>query len=267
MRRTGVWRLEKTGTDTIFSKVTNPIVHRKEKMVSGPVFSCRRRAFPLCLLLSISLTASLAGQSQIPDPAFARWLSKTKDFRYEELAGRFLKACGRDSAAYQKAMETLARNFRTALKKQGNPATPRERCRALQEFFFRQQGFAADLDLERLDNLYPDAILRRQRGYCLGLSLVLLHLGEKVGWPLQAAAAPRHTFIRYGVGTSPLNMETTLGGELHDDAWYTERFDLSGQGRVRLETLSPRQTGAHLLNNHGYVLLNEGRGAEESAMP
>ncbi|MFQ5654878.1 MAG: PA14 domain-containing protein, partial [Planctomycetota bacterium] len=108
----------------------------------------------------------------------------------------------------------------------------------------------------KLQRMVGPGILRRRQGYCLGLSLVLLDLTERLRWPMVAVSAPRHTFLRF-LSKPPLNLETTLSGEIHDDRWYHGRF-ASGIEDTPLKPMSPRDIGAHLLNNHGFVLLEGG---------
>lgn len=207
------------------------------------------------LAYSLLTPPVLAAPGGALEADFTEWAKAEKKYGYQELARRFLVAGGRDAAAYEKRVAELTTGFREYLSEK-KPATPKERVAALREYLFKKQGFEADLDLEKVDNLFPDSILDRKRGYCLGLSLLVLDMGERLGWPLVAASAPRHTFVRY-LGTPPINLETTLKGATHDDAWYQRRFSLGGSKGL-LRNLSPRETAAHLVNNHGFALLQSG---------
>ena len=214
-------------------------------------------------LLAVSVLASrTVTADEALDTSFASWVSKEPRPTFGAIATRFISAAGRDAGQYQATMETLAREFRAFLKLKGEPGGARERVQLLREFFFKEQRFAADLDLSLPENLYPDAIVARRKGYCLGLTVVLLDLGERIGWPLVPGAAPRHIFVRYEPSgakvSAPLNIETTRGGEIHDDGWYADHFGLETR------SLTPAETAAHLINNHGFVLLGQGRtGAAE----
>lgn len=179
---------------------------------------------------------------------FARSTSK-KPLTYRAITREFLTAAGRDSAAHERTMAGLADEFLRFFQEEGSPASPATRAALLQRFLFVQRGIDADLDLSSLENLYPDAILERKRGFCLGLSLLLVDLGERLQWPLQIFWAPRHIFVRYGEHAD-LNIETTQGGKIRSEAWYRQRYGL-------LRRLEPRQTAAHLINNHGYALLKQ----------
>ena len=188
------------------------------------------------------------------DEGFVKWIREAAAPRYGEVAERFVAAAGRDEQVYRDGIARLHEALVAFVEREGRLTEPAARCALLARFLFEEQGFRVDLDLTERENLYPDAILERRRGYCLGLTLVLLDLGERLSWPLVAVSAPRHTFVRYRAATH-VNIETTLGGQRRDDEWYQRRYGLST--RAQLVELGPARTAAHLLNNHGYVLLAE----------
>ncbi|MEM7166845.1 MAG: PA14 domain-containing protein [Planctomycetota bacterium] len=200
------------------------------------------------------------------DPAFSTWVqAKNTELPYRALARRFVLAGGRDVAAYDRGMAALESRFRTFLESSARTAagenvalTPKQRAEQLQQFFFQRERFEANLDLTQVQNLFPDSILSRRQGYCLGLSVLLLDLCERVQLPLSLISAPRHTFVRIP-GPPPVNLETTRGGEMHSDAWYTRRFALGAADTLHLlRGLTAREAAAHLVNNHGFALLEEG---------
>ncbi|MCI0650965.1 MAG: PA14 domain-containing protein [Planctomycetes bacterium] len=220
----------------------------------------------MLLALGLAALCHLGGRAEplgALDPAFAAWLRDApKTAPYEEIATRFLEAAGRDPAAYRASLGALEREARAFFAERAAPEAAAKRCELLAEFLFDVRGFAADGDLRLAENLFPDAILERRRGYCLGLTLIILDLGERLGWPLAGGAAPRHVFVRYAADP-PVNFETTLRGESHSDAWYRDPAGARGTPEAApVESLTRRQLGAHLINNHGFLLLEQGNGAE-----
>jgi len=184
------------------------------------------------------------------DAAFERDLSASATYR--EVSARFIAAAGGDAAGYERALgEILAR-----LRDGGAASTPAERAERLRGAFFSEGGFSAAADLSELDNLFPDRILLRRRGYCLGLTLVLLDLCDRLAWRATAVSAPRHTFLRLE-GDSGVNVETTLGGAIQDDEWYRRRFGNDGLP-APLRPVSPRELAGHLLSNVAFALLERG---------
>lgn len=202
-------------------------------------------------------TAPSTSAESTLDRQFVKWAKETDPIGYRALAARFVTAARRDAGAYERAVSRLTAEFAADLAANGgSPSadTPEARVARLRSFLFEKCGFEADLDLTRTENLFPDAIIERRRGYCLGLSLLILDIAERLDWPMMAVSAPRHTFVRYR-GSPPVNLETTLAGATHDDEWYQERFGLGEKSLGLVKALTPRETAAHLLNNHGFSLL------------
>lgn len=225
------------------------------------------------LAVAIGLTAvaharPIPDDEPVPPPAsprldatFREWAHTARNPSYRELTERFLQAAGKDPKSYQSTMGDLETRFRAFLKSDGTPSVPRARVRALARFLFEEVGLRASDDVTALEQLFPDEILLHRRGYCVGLSLIVLEFGERLGWPLVAMPAPRHVYVRYDDGEARLNFETTRGGEILSDEWYREHY----RQEKTPSPLSPRSFAAHLLNNHGCALLHQGKIADARA--
>ena len=74
-------------------------------------------------------------------------------------------------------INSLTRGARRWLKDQEDPERIIE---VLNSFFFDHEGFASDLDLEDPDNLFPDRVLRRRRGYCTGLAFQRTRIARSI---------------------------------------------------------------------------------------
>src|SRR3989344_5267509 len=64
---------------------------------------------------------------------------------------------------------------------------------------FKEQHFESDnsyLSRENLDNVLPDAVIRKKRGHCLGLTTLFVLAAEKLGLDVAVAHAPDHIFPR-----------------------------------------------------------------------
>lgn len=203
-------------------------------------------------------TPAIDQKARSLDPEFARWAAKSERHSYRDTAKRFLQAAGRSSDNYEQLMSELAAQV---IAETEAPVDPKQstgladrRCRALAQALFGKGQVVASTDLSNLDNLFPDRILARKQGYCVGLALICVDLGERLGWPLVPVAAPRHVYVRYQDGPNSRNFETTLSGASHPDRWYRDRFRLPGKSAP----LSSRHFIAHLINNYGYSLLQQG---------
>ena len=212
--------------------------------------------FVFALATPAAVSAAERGTAPL-EHSFFEWVQSNNSISYSALAARFVTASGGNADTYKTALATLQKELNTALRG-STDSSAKSRSQLLATFLFKTQGFSADLDLEQPENLFPDEILTRKRGYCLGLSLLVLHLTEQLNWPLTAVSAPRHTFIRYRDAKGSINIETTQSGALHADGWYASRFDFTSGKKNVLHELTPRQLAAHLFNNHGFVLLARG---------
>jgi tetratricopeptide (TPR) repeat protein len=99
-------------------------------------------------------------------------------------------------------------------------------------------------------------VLREHCGKCVGFSVLLLALGERMGLPLHGVRAPNHVFVRWDDGRTRRNIETTAQGAARDDAdYYSSDYTIRrvtpedlAEGRY-LRNLTRKQVIADLLNN------------------
>lgn len=136
----------------------------------------------------------------------------------------------------------------------------RARAEALGRHFFGKPLLSASPDLADPENFYVHRVLAGRQGHCLSLSAIVLAVGEKLGLPLAGVASPRHFFVRWDDGTTRLNIETTDGGALRDDAFYRDQgipAEAEKEG-LYLRSLGTPEVIAHLLNNEGYILWRRG---------
>lgn len=199
------------------------------------------------------------------DKAFDAWLTSAKKPTHRSLAARFITASGGTTDTYEKVLTEWA----TKIRSKDVPTSARARAELLRTTVFEDSRMQSSVDLTDIENLLPHRIVARKTGYCIGLTVILLDLCERLGWDATAVSAPRHTFLRVaalgGKGSTAVNVETTLSGELHDDDWYRQRFSL-GERPATLRPLSSKELGGHLVNNVAYVLLESGSRKEARAM-
>jgi regulator of sirC expression with transglutaminase-like and TPR domain len=146
---------------------------------------------------------------------------------------------------------------------------PRARIEALNRYFFEELGFVADPDLENPDNLYPDRVLRRRRGYCTGLAFVYAALAERLGLPVRGVNTPQHLFLRYDDGSDRINIETLAGGrEVPDDHYRRrDRIEESSVARgIFLADLDADRFLSQLANNLGTLRSRDGHPDRAAAL-
>ncbi len=155
-------------------------------------------------------------------------------------------------------IRSLTEGARRWLKDQDDPEQIVE---VLNWFFFDREGFASDLDLEDPDNLFPDRVLRRRRGYCIGLALIYLAVAEGLDLPIRGVNTSQHLFLRYDDGEARINIEMLAAGRNVPDEQYRERDRItrsSEESGVVLTGLDADRFLSQIVNNLGTVRTREG---------
>jgi regulator of sirC expression with transglutaminase-like and TPR domain len=108
-----------------------------------------------------------------------------------------------------------------------------------------------------LETLLPDRVFRTRKGDCLGVSLILLMLAERLGCPIYGVMLPGHFFCRYDDGRVRINIEPNRGGCAHDDAYYRERYQIAKTPWYDLKNLSRPEVIGVLCYDCGTLCLRE----------
>lgn len=157
-------------------------------------------------------------------------------------------------------IDALTRRARGRLAGIDDPRLVVER---LNRFFFEEEGFAADLDLRDPDNLFPDRVIRRRRGYCTGLALVYLGIAEGLGLPIHGVNTPEHLLLRYRDETQRINIELLAEGRDIPDEHYRERDRIDPRSEaagVFLTDLDADRFLSQIVNNLGTLETRKGHG-------
>jgi regulator of sirC expression with transglutaminase-like and TPR domain len=93
------------------------------------------------------------------------------------------------------------------------------------EYFVNQQITFIDSSNE-LRYIYPHFVYKNKRGTCLGLSLLLLSISEKMKLPVFGVLVPRHIFVRFDSDSVERNIETLRKGESMSFEWYCKKYGL-----------------------------------------
>jgi len=168
-----------------------------------------------------------------------------------------------DLSRYQGWLDEMARALASRLA----DAESANRVEVMNRFLFQEQSFGARPELEDSDSLFLDRIIDKKSGYCVGLASLYLSLGERIGMPLHAVAAPGHVFVRYEEGSIRRNIELTEMGRELSDAEYILKFRIQEESIRRgvfLRNLSPREFLGQILNNR--AVLSHQRGDDEGAL-
>lgn len=119
-------------------------------------------------------------------------------------------------STYEAMVDLMALQVLTTLKP---TASCQEKIHALNHFLFEELGFRFpphSCFTKEIDSYsYLPSVLDSRRGVCLGVSILYLCLGQRVGLPLEAITPPGHIYVRCPEGV--INIETTARG-IHLDS-------------------------------------------------
>ncbi len=144
----------------------------------------------------------------------------------------------------------------------------REQVDILVSLVYNSWGISFDPNRDDLMSVLPHTILERKRGSCLGVSYLFLMLAERLEMPIHGVLLPGHFFVRYAEGNTRRNIEPNLRGFEHPDAYYRDRYGVSGNSWYTMENLSRSQAIAIFRFNLGNAYQSDGnyeRAREEYA--
>jgi tetratricopeptide (TPR) repeat protein len=78
-----------------------------------------------------------------------------------------------------------------------------------------------------IETLLPELVCAHKKGACLGVSLIILMLAEKLKCPIYGVLLPGHFFCRFDDGNVSFNIEPNKSGFDHPDDYYRQKY-LSG---------------------------------------
>lgn len=124
-----------------------------------------------------------------------------------------------DVSAGLAQLEQLASTVQPEIEAADNGAA---RLGVLAEFLYGEQGYG------RRDVLPPDVyvgldeVLAQRQWNCLGLSVLYLAMGERLGLPLRMVSGPGHVFVQYDDGADIFYVETTEHGKVYPTMDYLD---------------------------------------------
>ena len=99
-----------------------------------------------------------------------------------------------------------------------------------------------------LETLLPHLVYKNKKGACLGVSLIMLVLAEKLGCPVYGVMLPGHFFCRYESAAVRFNIEPNKAGFRHPDEYYRDRYAVASRPWYDLSNLTKTAViGVHVL--------------------
>lgn len=113
-----------------------------------------------------------------------------------------------------------------------------DKVRALNQFFFEEQGFAGNQD-DFYDprNSFLDQVLSRRLGIPITLSVLYIEIAGRLGLPAYGVGFPGHFLVRIGRGDTALMLDAYAGGvALPEDELDQRLADLYGRGTLSIRS-------------------------------
>jgi regulator of sirC expression with transglutaminase-like and TPR domain len=129
------------------------------------------------------------------------------------------------------------------------------RIASLRQVVFEETGFLGNRDAyEDPRNSYLNQVLDRRLGIPITLSLVVVEIGRRLGWPLFGVNFPLHFLVRYGTEPPYYALDPFHGGLILAEEEVAERWQAATHCpapplREILPAAADRTVLARLLNN------------------
>lgn len=108
-----------------------------------------------------------------------------------------------------------------------------------------------------IETLLPHLVFRNRKGACLGVSLIILMLAEKLNCPVYGVMLPEHLFCRYDDGIRRINIEPNKEGCAHPDEYYLHRYPLEHRPWYSLANLDNKAVIGILCHNAGVLCMKQ----------
>lgn len=147
-------------------------------------------------------------------------------------------------------------------------ADVREQIAILNRCFFREFGFAANLnDYYDPDNSHLNAVLKRRRGIPISLAVLYLELAGQLGLPVRGVSFPGHFLLRASLPDGDAMLDPTTGRALTEsdmvemlEPYVAKAGDSVARAlRMLLEPATRREIVARMLRNLKSIYLQTER--------
>ncbi len=118
---------------------------------------------------------------------------------------------------------------------------PEKIFNTIAEFIYDSMKVTFEKNENDPDAIFPLKIMKSRRGTCLGISLLVMQIGEKLGFPMYGVLVPGHFFVRYSDGVVKRNFEPLRHGENMPEHWYREKWPTRDTLRYSLRNCTKRE--------------------------
>jgi regulator of sirC expression with transglutaminase-like and TPR domain len=144
-----------------------------------------------------------------------------------------------------------------------------DRVGALNRFFFRELGFAGNLnDYYDPDNSHLNVVLKRRRGIPISLAVLYMELGEQIDVPVRGVSFPGQFLLRVTLPEGDVMLDPTTGHSLSEAKMvdmlepylsHTSGDSVASALRMLLQPATGREIIARMLRNLKAIYLQTER--------
>ncbi len=223
------------------------------------IFSTR----PLCIsLFAICfLSASCSREARKPVPAFPLLgdglsLEQSCVSLSKYLGAVLADADTNSSGSFYRILDSAAAGLGRSLNA-GNASTAA--ADSILAVVYHRWSIAFDPRDTAPQSLLPHLVYKNRKGACLGVSLVMLMLAEKLRCPFYGVLLPGHFFCRFDNSKTRFNIEPNKSGFSHPDDYYRQRYPIADRPWYNLKNLSKEEAIGVFCYNAGTICLDRAR--------
>lgn len=139
---------------------------------------------------------------------------------------------------------------------------PEKIFNAIAVILFDKMKITFEKNENDLTAIFPSKIIQSRRGTCLGISLLVLQIGEKLGFPLYGVLVPGHFFVRYDDGIVKRNFEPLRHGENMPERWYRQKWPTNDTARYSLRNYTKKEVVGVVCYAIGNSLISKGKNGD-----
>jgi tetratricopeptide (TPR) repeat protein len=172
------------------------------------------------------------------------------------------KRSAADQNAFYKYIDATGDSLLSAL---GNSAAGPAGARAIIDLVYKTWNIGFDPRDTLVETLLPELVYSHKKGACLGVSLIILMLAEKIKCPIHGVMLPGHFFCRFDDGAVRFNIEPNKSGFEHSDDYYRQRYVSGHVPRYGLKNIDKKEILGVLCFNAGNIWLRHKKYARARA--
>lgn len=128
-------------------------------------------------------------------------------------------------------------------------------ARAIIDMVYKTWNIGFDSRDTLVETLLPELVFSHKKGACLGVSLIMLMLAEKLKCPIHGVMLPGHFICRFDDGKIRFNIEPNKSGFDHPNDYYRQRYLFGRKPWYDLKNIDKKEVVGVVCFNVGNLCL------------